>query len=262
MTSNQNLTIIILAHCDDWKLKQAVESTNFGPSILLVQTSDRINLDKYSKKCKIIKYSQKVNDFSKLRNWAIKQCKTNWIFFLDSDEIITKVSQKKIINFISSSPYEAALVRRVDVFHNKIIKYGEVGKTSVIRLFKTDRVEYIRPVHEVPVVNGTVKQSEIVIKHFSHDSISDFLTDIDNYAQIETKYRVKENPSLSKRKIIFQLLVFPTGKFAYNYLVKLGFLDGWRGFIYASMMSLHSIFVRTYCFQEIVYKVSALKNEN
>jgi len=258
MTNPKDLTIIILVHLNDWRLKKAIQSANFGPNILLIQTTDGLNLDKYKKECKILKYEQEINDFSELRNWSIKQSKSEWIFFLDSDEVISKDSHKDIINFISSSPYEAALVRRVDVFHNKALKQGEVGETNIIRLFKASRVKYLRPVHEVASVNGVVEQSNIIIKHYSHNNVADFLDDIDHYAQIEAKYRIKENPLLSKKKILLQLFFFPSGKFFYNYLIKLGFLDGWRGFIYASMMSLHSMFVRIYCYQKIAFQIDPL----
>jgi hypothetical protein len=43
---------------------------------------------------------------------------------------------------------------------------------------------------------------------------------------------------------LFQIVFYPLGKFLYNYIVRLGFLDSTPGIIMALSMSFHSFLVR------------------
>jgi hypothetical protein len=47
-----------------------------------------------------------------------------------------------------------------------------------------------------------------------------------------------------KKTNILAIIFYPFGKFILNYFLKLGFLDGAPGFVYAFMMSFHSFLVR------------------
>ena len=81
------------------------------------------------------------------------------------------------------------------------------------------------------------------------------MTSIINYAEIEAKYRIKLNYKLN----LLSLITFPVGKFINNFLLKRGFLDGWRGLSYALMMSLHSFCVRIFQY-ELRYQKNYEKN--
>ena len=43
-----------------------------------------------------------------------------------------------------------------------------------------------------------------------------------------------------KKSSLIKITVWPCGKFFYNYVLRLGFLDGVQGFVFALMMSFHS----------------------
>ena len=62
------------------------------------------------------------------------------------------------------------------------------------------------------------------------------------------------NLNKSKKTIIKQMIVYPIGKFINNFILELGFLDGWRGLIYAFIMSLHSLWVRVYWYEKAYVK--------
>jgi hypothetical protein len=61
-----------------------------------------------------------------------------------------------------------------------------------------------------------------------------------HYVEIETALRLQEGRGFSWGELLF----LPLGKFLYNYVGLLGFLDGWRGLCYALVMSMHSLGIR------------------
>lgn len=147
------------------------------------------------------------------------------------------------------SPQNCGSLVRSDTFLGHKLHYGEVGKTKLVRFFHKEYAGFSRPVHEVVLPSAQVVDTQIHVTHYSHTSLSEFVATIDRYAQLEAKYRRTTTPNAGTTRILFELLVFPPAKFCYTYLLQLGFLDGWRGFIYAVMMSLHSIFVRIHWYE-------------
>lgn len=182
--------------------------------------------------------SPEIKDFSAARNALLKDVKTEWILFLDSDEQLSSQLIEEIrstINNLQSNNYSAYYLPRQDLFLGKILLHGETGKAKFIRLARKDWGHWERPVHEVWVGEGRVGTLKNPILHTPHD-ISTFLTKIDNYSTIESKYRY----SKMQKSSLLHIFTFPIAKFLYNFIFRLGFLDGVAGIIHAIMMSFHS----------------------
>src|SRR5688572_5947692 len=114
----ENLTIIILTNREDQKFEKALASAQFAEQVLVIKNTERIL------------------DFSQARNTALKQVKTDWVFFLDSDETLPKNAQEEIKKIIEQNFYDAVYIRRVDYFLGKPLLYGEAGNAYFVRLFK------------------------------------------------------------------------------------------------------------------------------
>jgi len=226
MSTTVDISIIILFKQKDERFQQAVSSSQFAREIITVENKE-------------------ITNFSQVRNEALKKATQEWVFFLDSDEVIAPESIVKIKKIIKDNLFDGATVTRKDIFYHRIINHGEAGNKKLLRMGKKDRMIWKRPVHEVAEIKGVVNNSNIEIIHYAHSSLNDFLTSIVNYAEIEAKYRTQSNQKTN----LFSLIIFPLGKFVANYLVKRGFLDGWRGLSYALMMSLHSFSVRIFQYE-------------
>jgi hypothetical protein len=126
------------------------------------------------------------------------------------------------------------------------MNWGEVRNVWVTRLLKKEKTHWLRPVHEIVEVEGRSVHSSLTISHFSHNSISSFWTKVISYAQLEAELRHKEGRQTS----VGELLIWPAAKFGLNFWLKGGFLDGWRGLIYATLMSVHSFSVRAMLYEK------------
>ncbi|MDO8514877.1 MAG: hypothetical protein Q7S14_00090, partial [bacterium] len=99
--------------------------------------------------------------------------------------------------------------------------------------------KWVRKVHEFWDIKNTGELEEYLI-HYPHPTIFDFINQINLYTETDAKELLKEGKKFS----YFRLICNPIGKFIQNYFLKLGFLDGSAGFVYAFMMSFHSLVVR------------------
>jgi len=175
-------------------------------------------------------------DFAAARNAELSKVKTDWVFFVDSDERITPALKAEILVAIESKKYDAYYIPRLDTFMGRELKHGETGSAEFIRLARGSYGKWVRPVHEVWVGSGRVGTLTNPLLHAPHLSIANFLDKINKYSTIEANYRYKEGIKSS----LWKIAVYPLAKFKFNYLLKLGFLDGVPGTIMAIMMSFHS----------------------
>ncbi len=196
-----------------------------------------------NKNIKLIHQPTKITSFANIRNKAIEIATQKWILFLDSDEILSPDLMKTIHFFFSKKKENlpsAFAIKRIDFFKNKPLRYGEVGNVYKIRLACKNSIHFSRPIHEIAHVQGKVKKMKQPIWHYPHQSVTSFFEKICQYAQLDAEWKHANNISFS----YISLVLKPILKFVWNYFGKAGFLDGYRGLIYASMMSIHSLIVR------------------
>lgn len=184
-----------------------------------------------------------ITDFSAARNKLLEQVQTDWVLFLDADESLSPALEQEISKAITSSQYEAYYLPRQDKFLDQVLRYGETGHASFIRLGKRTYGKWVRPVHELWEGRGNpahgsdrVGRLKHPILHEPHQGIATFLAKIDYYSTLESTYRFREG----RRAHLWQVFVYPLAKFKLNYFARFGFADGVPGLIHALMMSFHS----------------------
>jgi glycosyltransferase involved in cell wall biosynthesis len=240
MSNKLPISAIIITNRDDFRLQLSLKSLEFADEILVEKTGI-------------------ISDFSTIRNECIKKAKHEWVFFLDSDEYLQPCDgfYNSIEAMINNDLISGVNFNRVDIFHGKKMHWGETRNNFQLRLFRKNVYYFSGKVHEVLIprviksfsstnndVKRIVNSDEVAIIHNSHLSISEFIQDVTNYAKIHS-----QNLSNNKSKLKLEMIIFPAGKFLMNYFLKLGFLDGWRGLVYAIVMSLHSLISRVIAYE-------------
>lgn len=195
-------------------------------------------------------------DFAKQRNFALRQvytersrsAKGEWVFFVDADERVSKELSEEIKESIKKDNVNGFYFRRIDNFMGKWLKHGEVGGVGegegfggvkILRLAKKNVGRWKRKVDEIWEVKGKTKTLKNPLLHYSHPTLTEFFTSINERSTLNAKEFYKDG-----RKITLIEWFKPLAKFIQNYFFRLGFLDGNPGFVFAVLMSFHSFLVR------------------
>ncbi len=197
------------------------------------------------KNMRVIPYPTQITDFAAARTFGLKQMQSPWVLFLDSDEVLSQNGIDELRN-LAKSPIAGAVLRRHDVFFGKRLTAGEGGNTQLLRFVRVQTATVHGAVHEVITVTGTVCTTHCNITHYAHTSVQEFFESIAGYAHIAAA-----RTTSTKFQNVLELLFLPLGKFCYALLFQCVWRDGWRGIVYAVMMSLHSLFVRIYRYEII-----------
>jgi glycosyltransferase involved in cell wall biosynthesis len=242
------ITAIILAKNEDKKIEKAVKSLLFCDEVLVIddESTDRTKELAEKAGANVLRHSKK-SEFAGQRNWAMQQAKNEWILFVDADEEVSEELKKDILVLLSTNyqlpTTNSFAIPRRDFFWGHELRYGETKKArtvGIIRLMKKGSGVWTGVVHETFIPTGEVSKLNGFLNHFSHDSVSQFIHDINTYSSL----RADELFSHGKTTNWIELIVFPFAKFIYTYFLLGGFLDGAPGFVYSFVMSFHSFLVR------------------
>jgi glycosyltransferase involved in cell wall biosynthesis len=165
-----------------------------------------------------------ITDFALERNKLLVAAKNDWVFFVDSDEIISNKLQREIDERIESGRCSSFRVSRKNYFLGQY-----VGSDKIVRLGKKDSGKWKRAVHEIWVTNGKVRELESFLIHNTAKNLYDYIAKIDYYSTLHAK----ENSAEGKKSNIIKIISLPFIKFWVEYYKS-------RNVVFSIMQSFHS----------------------
>lgn len=189
-----------------------------------------------------------------IRNWAMRNLslKYDWVVFLDADEQLTDDLKKEIVETLKTSPeVNGFYIKRRFIFMGRWLKYGGLY-VKVLRLFRYRFAKYF-PEGDVEYASvegkvGSMKNDMIhndrkslstwIEKHnkISGRAAKQYLTKYSSLPKGNTKSSEIEGGKRTWVKYVLwdriPLLLRPSITFFYQYVLKLGFLDGLEGLTY------------------------------
>ena len=224
------ITAIIPTLNEEIHMEAAIKSVSFADEIIVIDsfsTDKTLALaEKYN--VKIIK--RKFDDFSSQKNFAIKQATHNWIYILDADERVTKEVKKEIVSAVKDPKgFVGFYLRRTFYFSGKKVNYSGFQRDKVIRLFLKEHCKYSGLVHEKIISNGKIGFFKNKIDHFSYRNYDHYISKLNHYAAI----RAEELHDNGEKVNIYHVMIKPGARFFIHYFIRLGFLDGFTGFLVA-----------------------------
>ncbi|KKQ76345.1 MAG: Glycosyl transferase family 2 [Microgenomates group bacterium GW2011_GWF1_38_5] len=89
------------------------------------------------------------------------------------------------------------------------------------------------------VVEGRVGKLKHAKIHHQYETVRDFFEMMNRYSEIDASERVKNGRKYSHFRFLFD----PIYNFLVRYFYRLGFLDGWRGFVLSYLMAVYHLIV-------------------
>ncbi len=233
------ISAVVLTKNNEKLIERCIVSLGFCEELLIIDdgsTDKTLEIAKKQRKDVHI-YSHTLDgDFSKQRNFGLKKAKGEWVLFIDSDEEVSDQLQEEIKKAVGNKTVNGYSLKRKDYFKGRWLTHGETSHVTLLRLGRRGKGEWARPVHEVWNIEEPLQMLENPLHHYAHETISEFLADINTYSTMHARVSFEEG----KRATFFTVISKPVGKFILNYFVRCGFLDGMQGLIMAIMMSFHS----------------------
>ena len=109
-----------------------------------------------------------------------------------------------------------------------------------LRLYQKDRgICTGREPHDHVLVDGPVKRLRGCLYHYTYDDLADQVTTLNRFSTISSEGMFREG----RRMSVVDLLFRPVFRFFKGYIIKHGFMDGYRGLIIA-VVSAMGVFLK------------------
>lgn len=228
------ITAVVVTFNEEKNIKRCLDSLKFCSEIIIVDSGSSDKTISIAKKYKAKIFFKEFMNFSDIKNYGISKAKNQWVLSVDADEVISNELQQKIKEAIEKD-FNGYYIKRVNYFLGKPIKYSGWGADFQLRLFKKNNGKFYGAVHEAVKVSGKVGYLNEPILHYSYTDSKSYFEKMNRYTSIQAQK--------SKPFLFFKLLFSPIFKFIKMFFIKLGFLDGFHGFILA-IYSSFSEFVK------------------
>lgn len=237
------LSVGIITFNEENRIGKTLDSIKeIADEIIIVdsESSDRTVEIAKAKGAKV--FVEKWKGYGSQKNSVLEKCKGEWILLIDADEVISPALKEKISEVIQKNSETEADVYKIklrNICFGKEIKYGG-WDDYVIRLWKTGKVKIDnREVHEKYEIEKGSKVEKIneIIVHYTYDTIEQFLEKLNRYTTQSATQYTKEEKKAGILKIYFKMLF----RFIRMYILQLGFLDGYEGYLLAKYSSIYTM---------------------
>lgn len=226
------ITAIIPTFNEEIHIEKAIESVSFADEIIVIDSYSTDRTVELAKKHDVRIIERVFDDFSTQKNFAISQAENEWIYILDADERVTPELQLEILEAVKSPKnFVGFYVYRTFYFLNKKIRFGGWNRDKVVRLFLKEYCQYDgNLVHEIIKAEGELGFLKQKVEHFSYRGFDHYTSKLNQYSGLQAQQLYDQG----KKVTIFHLLVKPPVRFLIHYIIRLGILDGFSGFVLAS----------------------------
>ena len=120
-------------------------------------------------------------------------------------------------------------MKRYNIVFGQVMRHGEHAPDFVARLFPRECVTWYGAVHESPQTKLPQKTMKNALNHYTYTDWERYFEKFNNYTTLMAERMADEGKVAAFSDIIFH----PLFAFIRFYFLRLGFLDGRQGFIFA-----------------------------
>ncbi|MDG1477278.1 MAG: glycosyltransferase family 2 protein [Vicingaceae bacterium] len=225
------LSVVIITFNEERNIERCLNSVKrIADEIVVV---DSFSTDKTKAIClqKEVRFIEnKFDGHIEQKNFAITQAKNQYVLSLDADEALTEELQQAILQIKNNWKADGYSFNRLTNFCGTWIKHCGWYPDKKLRLWDKTKGKWggDNP-HDKVIMekDAAVKHTNLDILHYSFYTIEEHLNQIDFFTDISAKAAFEKGKTSNGFTIFYK----STFKFFRDYILKLGFLDGYHGYV-------------------------------
>jgi glycosyltransferase involved in cell wall biosynthesis len=234
------LSVAIVTLNEERNLARTLASVSFADEIIVVDSNSTDRTAEIARSFGAKVFLRPWPGFAAQKNFAIEQCSGDWILSLDADEEMSPELRTQLRRLLPTNPpADAYFIKRRNLFLGRWVRRGGYYPDPKLRLFRRSAANFShpphfeeRPVHETVVFDGESATLDFDLIHHAYPTLEDYLEHMDRYSTLGAQLLVDQGRvSRSISAFYWNVFVVPRLSFVYNYVLRLGFLDGREGLL-------------------------------
>lgn len=240
MTTTPMLSVAIITKNEEANIARTLASVQFADEIVVLDSASTDRTVEIARSYNATVYDEPWKGFAGSKNSAIAKCTGTWILSLDADEELSPELQQQIHTLLPTNPpTDAFYIRRRNLFLGRWIRHGGFYPDPKLRLFRRTAANFAgtpqfqdRPVHETIAFDGEASTLDYDLIHHAYPTLESYIEHMDRYSTLGCELLVASGKvSRSWPAFLGHVLLVPQLAFFWNYIFRLGFLDGREGLL-------------------------------
>lgn len=220
------ITGTIISRNEEDRIAGAIASLSCCDEVVVVDSGSTDRTREIAAQCGARVLVRDWNGYSNQKNFAASEARHDWILSLDADERLSVELANQIAVWKQSANGTAGSMPRRAFYFGSWIRHSGWYPDRKIRLYDRRRGRWQGDfVHEALKIDGPVVAFTGDLLHFPYRDWRDHIRRIDHYTQLAADAA----RSAGKRGNVFRLFLGPPLSFIQTFVIRAGFLDGWRG---------------------------------
>jgi len=234
-----SLSVAIISRNEEARIARCLESVRpIAREIIVVDSGSSDNTIMIAESFGATVYSEEWQGFVGQRNSVMAKCSCEWILFLDCDEVLSASLCKSIAKAVQDKECNGYKLKYVSFFMGRWIKHVW-SQDWHLRLIRRGQAVWVgHDVHETINCKEPVKKLDGDAYHFTYVNNEQHLTKGIYYATLGAKSLCARGKKVKP----YMLVINPVWSLVKHYVVKLGFLDGFPGFVISVTSMYHNFY--------------------
>jgi len=239
MKKKATISVAIITLNEEDRLPTCLATLDFADEVVVVDSGSSDQTVEVAKKYGARVFNKAWQGFGAQKQFAIDQCRCDWVLIVDADEQLLPETLEEIKKTVKLSADSAYSLPRKNYFLNRWIRHAGWWPDRTVRLFKRGSA-HMPPalVHESLVVQGSVGKLVNPLVHIPFRDLAHMLKKMEAYSTAGARALHRKGKRSSYSKAFFRAV----WAFFYNYLIRIGMLDGGPGLVIAISDAVNNFF--------------------
>jgi glycosyltransferase involved in cell wall biosynthesis len=249
MGDRRPFSVAVVCRDEEDRIRACLESAGFADEIVVVDSGSTDRTMEIVKEFTDRAYHREWKGWRDQKSWAAQQCSHEWVLTLDADEAISPELKTEIEEVLSRERIieQGFTIPRRTFYMGRWIRHTGWYPDRKLRLYKKEAAVFGGDdPHEEIEVPGEVGELSGDLLHHTYRDFRHHAQQIARYAMVNAEARHQRGARARLSDILFR----PAFTVLKSYLLELGFLDGFPGFL-ISVMNGYYTFMKYVRLREI-----------
>lgn len=234
----EKITVAIITKNEERNIRDCLESVKWADEIVVVDNGSTDHTLSICKEYGARVFQEEWKGYSGQKNSAIEKAGNEWVLNLDADERVSpELRQEMQKSLEGNQGVNGYWIPRKNFFLGQWIRYCGWYPDLNLRLFRKSRGRFgERVVHERLELEGKALTLTHPLIHETYRSLSDFFQRMDRYSTLAAQEMHREGRKFRLIDVVFR----PPFTFLQMYFLRVGFLEGYLGFVLSVLYSYYT----------------------
>jgi glycosyltransferase involved in cell wall biosynthesis len=240
VSAYEKLSACVITFQEEDRIEDCLESLAFCDELVVVdsRSTDRTRELAAARGARVVERDWPGH--VKQKEFAIRLASHEWVLCVDADERVSDELRREIVALRDGgfAGHAGWSFPRKTFYLGRFVEHGLWYPDRQLRLFDRRRGRWGgHDPHDRVELEGSAGKLRGDLLHYSYRGLDDHLRTIEKYTTIMAQ-GMRER---GVRASALDLVTHPAARFLRGYVLKLGFLDGWRGLLIACLAAYYAM---------------------